>query len=104
MANFTVAPSAETDLNEVWRYIADDNEAAAEKFIYQLSGKFQMLAENKELGTRQDNYIVEMRRFPFKNYHIYYFPTAEGVEIYRVLHSRRDIEGLFEEYFDDLES
>ena len=104
MAKFTVAPSAENDLNEVWRYIADNNEVAAEKFIHQLSRKFQVLADNKEIGTRQDYFIIEMRMFPFKSYHIYYFPTDEGVEIYRVLHGSRDIEGLFEEYFGGLES
>ena len=62
------------------------------------------MAENKELGTWQDGYIGEMRMFPFKNYHIYYFSADEGVEIYRVLHGRRDIEGLFEGYFGGLES
>jgi toxin ParE1/3/4 len=102
MAKLTIAPSAESDLDEIWQYLAENNEAAAEKFIRELARKFQLLADNKEIGRRQDDFIVEMRMFPFKNYHIYYFPTDEGVEIYRVLHGRRNIEGLFEEYFEGL--
>lgn len=100
MAKFTLAPSAATDLDEIWHYLAENNEAAAEKFIRELAAKFQLLANNRELGRRQDDFLVEMRMFPFKKYYIYYFPTDEGVEIYRVLHGRRDIEGLFEEFFE----
>ena len=51
------------------------------------------------MGKRQDDFIVEMRMFPFKKYHLYYFPTDDGIEIYRVLHGSRDIEGLFEDFF-----
>lgn len=102
MAKFTIAPSAKKDLDEIWRYISENNETAAEKFIRDLARKFELLADNKEIGTRQDDFVVEMRMFPFKNYHIYYFANDEGAEIYRVLHGRRDIEGLFEDYIERL--
>jgi len=62
-----------------------------------------LLADNKEVGKRQDDFVVDMRMFPFKNYNIYYFPTENGgVEIYRILHTRRNIEDLFEDYFEGL--
>jgi len=89
-------------LDEIWHFISEDNETAADKLIEDLAAKFQLLADNKEIGTRQDDFIVEMRLFPFKKYHIYYFPNKDGVEIYRVLHGRRNIEGLFEDYFEGL--
>lgn len=101
-AKFTVAPSGQTDLDEIWYYISEYNEEAADKVIRDLAGKFQLLADNKNIGQRQDDFIVEMRMFPFKKYNIYYFPTAEGVEIYRVLHGRRDAEGEFEGFFEGL--
>ncbi len=102
MAKFTVSPSAEADLDEIWSYIAEDNEEAAGKFIRDLVAKFQLLASNKEIGKRQDGFVVEVRLFPFKNYHIYYFSSDDDVEIYRVLHGRRNIEELFDDYFDGL--
>lgn len=102
MPKFTLSPLAETELVAIWNYIAEFNEQSANKFIQELSRKFQLLADNKNIGKRQDNYIVEMRMFPFKKYHIYYFPTEEGVEIYRVLHGSRDVEGEFEDYFEGL--
>lgn len=102
MAKFTVAPLADADLDEIWNYISEYNEDAAAKFMRDLARKFQLLADNKEIGRRQDDFIVEMRMFPFKKYHIYYFPTAEGAEIYRVVHGRRDNEGEFEDFFEGL--
>lgn len=102
MAKFTLAPAAIADLDEIWHYIAKNNEAAAEKFIRELVGKFELLANNREIGKRQDDFMVEMRMFPFKKYQIYYFPSNDGVEIYRVLHGRRDIEDLFGEFFQGL--
>jgi toxin ParE1/3/4 len=68
----------------------------------ELGGKFELLANNREIGRREDDFIIEMRMFPFKKYHIYYFPTETGVEIYRVMHGARDNEGEFENYFEGL--
>ncbi len=102
MAKFTLAPAAEADLDEIWNYISDYNDEAADKFMRDLAAKFELLADNKEIGRRQDDFIVEMRMFPFKKYHIYYFPIAGGVEIYRVLHGARDAEGEFDDFFEGL--
>ncbi len=67
-----------------------------------LGAKFQLLADNREMGRRQDDFIVEMTMFPFKKYHIYYFPTDASVEIYRVLHGARDTQEEFEDFFTGL--
>ncbi len=102
MARFTLAPLAQADLDEIWNYISEYNNQAADKFIRDLAIKFQLLADNQKIGRRQDDFIVEMRMFPFKKYHIYYFPTDDGVEIYRVLHGARDAEGEFENFFEGI--
>lgn len=99
---YSLTIDAENDLKEIWVYIAENNQAVADKLIEGFFGRFQLLADNKEIGRRQNDFIIEMRMFPFKKYQIYYFPTDEGVEIYRVLHGSRDIKGEFEEYFEGL--
>jgi toxin ParE1/3/4 len=97
-----ISDTARLDLKEIWSYIAEDNIDSAHKIIRELSKKFDLLEANPKLGRRQDGLIVEMRLFPFKNYHVYYFPIADGVEIYRVLHGKRNTEELFEDYFEGL--
>ena len=65
MPKLTIAPAAQNDLEEIWRYIAEDNESAAEKLIRQLIGKFELLTNNQLIGTTQDDFPIDMRMFPF---------------------------------------
>ncbi len=97
-----ISDTARLDLKEIWSYIAEDNIDSAYRIIRELSKKFDLLEANPKLGRRQDDFIVEMRMFPFKKYYIYYFPTKDGVEIYHVLHGSRDVEGEFEDFFEGL--
>lgn len=99
---YQLTEQAESDLRGIWIFISEYDEAAADRVIEAFFEKFELLADNKLIGRRQDDFIVDMRMFPFKKYHIYYFPTDEGVEIYHVLHGRRDQEGEFENMFEGL--
>ena len=103
MANrFQLNEFARSDLKNIWTYLAEFNPDAADKFLRELAKKFQLLAENPKLGHAHDEFILKLRSFPYKKYVIFYFPTETGVEIYRILHGARDIENLFEDYFEGL--
>jgi toxin ParE1/3/4 len=97
-----ISETARRELKEIFAYVAEHNLSAARKVIKELSAKFDLLEANPKLGREQNGLIVEMRLFPHKSYHIYYFPIAVGVEIYRVLHGRRNIEEEFENFFEGL--
>jgi len=103
MANrYDLSDPARRDLKEIWTYIAENNVNAAHKFMKEFAKKFQLIADNPKLGKIKDNFILDLRFFPFKDYVIFYFPKENGIEIYRVLHSARDIENLFEDFFEGL--
>jgi len=103
MANkFELTEPARNDLKEIWSYIAERNPNSADRILRKLAEKFQLLAENPKVGKSQDKFILSLRCFPFKNYVVFYFPIENGVEIYRVLHGARNIEDLFENYFEGL--
>lgn len=104
MSKFVLSPLAELDLEDVWNYISEFDENAANKFIHDIARAFELLADNRGMGKKLDEYIIELRMFPFKKYQIFYFPNESGVEIYRVLHSARDVEGEFEDYFGALKA
>ena len=97
-----ISETARRDLVEIWSYVAEYDVESAHQVIKELAKKFELLEANPKFGRTQDGLIVEIRLFPHKNYHIYYFSTENGVEIYRVLHGRRNAEDLFEEYFEGL--
>ncbi len=103
MANrYELTEPAKSDLKDIWTYIAENNPNAADKFMREFAKKFQLLADNPKIGRAHDEYILNLRSFPYKDYVIFYFPIDNSVEIYRVLHGARDIESLFEEFFEGL--
>ncbi len=100
---FELAEPAKADLKEIWTYLAEFNPAAADKFFRELAKKFQMLADNPQIGHLQNNFIVNLRSFPHKGYTIFYFSEESGVQIHRVLHGVQNVEELFEDYFQGLQ-
>lgn len=100
---YELTQQAQNDVKEIWVYFADFNESAANKLIKEIFDKFQFLSENTKLGKKRDEIFLNLRSFPHKKYIIFYLEIeAKRIEIYRVLHASRDIEGLFEEFFEGL--
>ena len=103
MRNVIVSPLAELDLENIFEHFAENNVEYAENFINFMVQKFQLVADNSLIGKNQDSFILNLRSFPFKNCVIFYFPIKNGIEIYRILHSARNIEKLFDDVFEGIE-
>ena len=95
---------AERDLEEIWLYINENNTQSANNLIKEFLQKFRMLVDNPNLGKSRSDILLNLRSFPLKKYIIFYVPTENGIEIFRVIHSSRNIERLFDDFFGDLES
>lgn len=101
---FDLAEQAQQDIREIWSYLAEKSPIAADKLITELFAKFQLLANNAELGRNRNEFLLNLRSFPVKKYIVFYIPTEAGIEIFRVIHSSRNIAGIFDEFFNELES
>jgi toxin ParE1/3/4 len=97
-----ISVAAAEDLKDIWAYVAQHNENAAGKLIKEITGKFVLLGDNPLAGRGQDKFLVGLRSFVLKNYFIFYIPQEDGIEVLRVLHGSRDIESIFENFFDSL--
>ena len=96
MAEVKLTHHAQQDLADIWDYLAERNPAAAHKLIDALIHRFKLLAKNPQTGKACHELLLNLRRVPHKNYAIFYLPTENGIEIYRVLHGSRDIPPIFE--------
>lgn len=96
MARATISDKAESDLTEIWKYIALDNFEQANKFVDEFFALFQTLAENSKSGRLRDDLFANLRTFPHKRYVVYYFPMEYGIDVFRVLHSARDVDEIFD--------
>ncbi len=102
MRTVKIATTAEVDLQEIWEYAAQHNTQAANNLIKQLAGKFALLRDNPFIGREQDRLLVNLRSFATKDYVIFYQPFEDRIEVLRVLHTARDIEGVFDHFLDSL--
>ena len=85
------SPSSRQDLHDVLEYIARDKPGAAGEFVAKLENECWLLAKNPGLGSLRDDLMPELRCWSVGNYVIYFFTTADGIDIARVLHCARDV-------------
>ena len=93
-----VAPNAETDLDDIWCYVAKESGSIeiANRLIDSIVDRFGLLAGFPNLGrSRNDDFGVGSRSFAVKEYVIVYGVEGDEVQILRVVHGRRDIGFLF---------
>jgi len=83
---------AELDLTDVWTYIARDNLNAADRVIGRIDERLQLLIDDPTMGERLEHHRLGLRASAVGNYVIYYCPTDDGIEVYRVLHAARQRE------------
>ncbi len=95
MSRFQISAQAERDLEDIWAYIARDNEQAADTLIDEIIERFPKLANFPEMGKKRDNLLEGLRSFPVKRYVIFYRRRDQGVEIFRILNQARNVESKF---------
>jgi toxin ParE1/3/4 len=103
MPTLIVSPLAEEDLEEIWSFVAERDVEAADRLVDEITGRFDHLLAYPEAGRARHELLVNLRSLPVKRYVIFYQPTDDGVEIFRVLHGSRDVQGEFDSLIDSAE-
>lgn len=85
-------PRAEEDLVQIWRYIADDNEMAADRLLDRFADVARKLASHPEAGRSRPELAAGMRSFLIGNYVLFYSATPTELVIVRVLSRYLDID------------
>ncbi|MFA4902237.1 MAG: type II toxin-antitoxin system RelE/ParE family toxin [Desulfobaccales bacterium] len=88
-------PQAETDLDDIWWYIAQDNADAADRFLDKIEDRCQTLAQFPNMGMSRDELLPSLRSLPIGKYLIFYVPIDDGIQVVRVLPAMMDIDAFF---------
>lgn len=103
MPRLIISPRAEEDIEDIWSFVAGRDMEAADRLINSITNQFDHLLAYPEAGRARHDLLVNLRSFPAKSYVIFYQPTEDGIEIFRVLHGSRDIQGEFDSLIDSTE-
>lgn len=68
MNSYKLSYKAEQDLEDIWVYIAQQNQLAADKQIAQILNRLPMLAQFPDMGKTRDNLLQAIDYILFKNY------------------------------------
>ena len=97
MKRYRLSPLAELDLEEIWLYVAQDRGVAvADRLIEEIVLRFGLLATHPDAERARDDIASGLRSFPVKSYIIYYRTGEPGILVSRVLHGKRDREGVLD--------
>jgi toxin ParE1/3/4 len=91
---YRLTRQAEADVLEIWLYVAEDSIEAADRLVDRFTKTYEILAAQPHSGTKLDRYRPGLRCFSVGDYAIFFTPTDDGIEVYRVLHGARNFEAL----------
>jgi toxin ParE1/3/4 len=91
LANFTRTARAEEDLIEIWLYIAEDDQKAADTFLNKIDGTCARLANHPAIGPGRPDLAPELRYFAIGRYLILYRKVSGGID---VVHGARHLPDL----------
>jgi toxin ParE1/3/4 len=87
--------AAEADLLEIWSYLYQHSERAADRAIDEITDQCDLLREFPVAGRRRSEIGTDYRSLAVGNYIIFYRGKDTRVEISRVLHGARCYRHLF---------
>ena len=96
-------PQALADLEQIFVYIAESDLDAADRFLLNFEKSVGLLADQPGLGSLprfRKRELPGIRSWPVKGFRrvlIFYRFAEERIDIVRVLHTARDIAGIFED-------
>ncbi len=86
------ARSAQTDLLEVWLFIAEENPNAADHVLDAIEREANILATQPLMGRARPELAEGVRSWPTSTpYILYYTVAADGIVVLRILHHARDV-------------
>lgn len=94
MPTLLFSPASDRDIDDIWRYVAQDSEFQADRLITKFREKLQHLAKWNTMGRPRPEFGKDCRSYPFGKYCFFFRPIDDGIEVIRIIHSARDLDQI----------
>jgi antitoxin ParD1/3/4 len=92
---YLVSPEANSDIFEIWRWIAEDSVELADRVDAELYEMFEALARMPGQGHRREDLTTRpVLFFPLYSYLIVYQPDVDPIRIMAVLRGTRNVKRI----------
>ncbi|MGC2656405.1 MAG: type II toxin-antitoxin system RelE/ParE family toxin [Bryobacteraceae bacterium] len=92
MSGYVLSVDADSDLDDIWEYIAADNIDAADRWIEKLFDAFEALWRTPGMGHRREDVTSHQVLFwPVGAYLVIYQAERRPIGIVAITHGSRDI-------------
>lgn len=96
MRQVVISELARADLLNIGEYLAQHNPNAAIRLMKRFRAKFNLLARFPHLGRERNDILLGLRCLIVNKYLIFYQPSDDTIEIWRVRHSAQSPEDLLD--------
>lgn len=100
MTDYALTPLARTDIFQIWSYIAEQNENAADRVEQAIYDACAFVAEGPMRGHCRPDLTTRPVRFwtltRYPNYTVVYRSETYPIQVVAVLHGKRNIRSLLE--------
>ncbi|MEW4566796.1 type II toxin-antitoxin system RelE/ParE family toxin [Tautonia sp. JC769] len=86
---------AQEDLESIFDFLDTQGSQLADRFAEMLDEACERYGNHPLMGASAEEFAPNLRHFIVWNYVIFYRPTADGIEIIRILHGARDLPSFF---------
>ena len=101
MSAYALTPLAKADIFEIWSYIAEDSENAANRVEQAIYDACALAAEAPMRGHSRPDLTTRSLRFwtlaRYPNYSVAYRPETAPLQIVAVLHGKRNVRRLLKQ-------
>ena len=87
-------PKSEDDLIEIWTYIAQHDQGAADRLLDLIDDRLRLLESHPKLGRLRPDIAPTVRMVWVRTYAILYRLTGPDIEVVRVVHGARRLDRL----------
>ena len=101
MSAYALTPLAKADIFDIWSYIAEDSENAANRVEEAIYDACAVAAETSMRGHSRPDLTTRSLRFwtltRYPNYSVVYRPETAPLQIVAVLHGKRNVRRLLKQ-------
>jgi plasmid stabilization system protein ParE len=101
MSVYALTPLAKADIFDIWSYIADDSEDAADRVEHAIYDACAFVADAPMRGHSRPDLTTRSLRFwtltRYPNYTVVYRPETTPLEIVAVMHGKRNIRRILKQ-------